>query len=114
LAKKESRVEACMRLESEGKTVEEIAAELGLSERNVKSYLWRGHHPEEFKAMLKRYYEKRKAKAEKKVEPEKKAKGKVKKKVEEPAAAEEPEAESTTEEKDVTKQKVKPLNPWAK
>lgn len=122
MAKKETRIEACMRLEAEGKTVEQIAAELKIKERNVKAYLWRGHHPEEFKAMLEKYYQKRKArKAEKKPKAAKKKKPAAKKPKKAEAeeiveeAAEEPEAvESTTEEKNVENQSTAPVNPWAK
>ena len=45
-----------------------IAKRLGVSSRTVRGYIWRAQNPEKFKAMLERYYAKRKARlaAEKK------------------------------------------------
>lgn len=60
--KKETQIKACLRLEAKGKTVEEIAQQLGIKKQLVRSYLWRGHNPAEFKKMLEKYYAKRKAK----------------------------------------------------
>ena len=52
-----------------------IAKTLGVSVRTVRGYIWRAQNPEKFKAMLDRYYAKRKARlaAEKKAKKENKA-----------------------------------------
>ncbi|NVM20567.1 MAG: hypothetical protein HWN68_02165 [Desulfobacterales bacterium] len=39
-----------------------VGPEFGISPRAVRSYVWRAEHPEEFKAMLKKYAAARKAK----------------------------------------------------
>ena len=51
---------------------ENIAEVLGISVRSARGYVWRAQNPEKFKAMLDRYYAKKRAKAEAK--KEKKAK----------------------------------------
>ena len=55
--------------------VSKIAKTLGVSARTVRGYIWRAQNPEKFKAMLERYYAKRKARlaAEKKAKKESKA-----------------------------------------
>lgn len=64
-------------LEAEGKLkpkeiYEKIAEALSISVRSARGYVWRAKNPEKFKAMLERYYAKKRAKAEAK--KEKKAK----------------------------------------
>ena len=113
MVKKETRQEAVMRLLGEGKTIDEISQILGIKKQLVRSYKWRAENPEKFKAMLKRYFEKRKAKkaAEKKAKP-KKAKKKAKaKKAEKPAEAEEAAAEEPATEKPSLEESPPP-NPW--
>jgi len=53
-----------------------IAETLKISARAARSYVWRAEHPKEFKAMLDKYYAKRKARlaAEKKAAKTKKQK----------------------------------------
>lgn len=120
MSKKETRQEAVMRLLGEGKDIKQVAEEMGIKVQLARSYKWRAENPEKFKAMLKRYFEKRKTKKAakpkkaKKKKPEKPAK--TEETVEE-APVEEPEPEEpttgTAEEKDVTKQKgPRPINPW--
>jgi len=75
MAKKETKVQAVMKLLGEGKSIKEVAEALGISERIVRSYKWRGENPEAFKKMLDKYYAKRKARlAAAKAEKPKKAK----------------------------------------
>ena len=110
--KKETRQQAVMRLLGEGKDIKQVAEELGISVRLVRSYKWRAENPKKYKAMLKRYFEKRKAR----LAAEKKSKPKPKKKpseVEETVGEPETE-ESSAEEKDVTKQDNPVFNPRAK
>ena len=42
--------------------VKQLAKELKISERLVRSYLWRARNPEKFKACVDRYFEKKRAK----------------------------------------------------
>ena len=83
-----------MRLLGEGKDIKQVAKELGIKVQLARSYKWRAENPEKFKAMLKRYFEKRKAR----LAAEKKAKPKKPKKAEKPAEAEETIEEAPTEE----------------
>ncbi len=41
---------------------QKISEELKISERAARGYVWRAKNPEKFKALLTRYFEKRKAK----------------------------------------------------
>lgn len=116
--KKETRLEAVMRLLGDGKSIKEVAEELGIAERLVRSYKWRSENPEAFKKMLDKYYTKRKARlaAEKKAEKHKKTKKPRKLKAEE-AAAEDEETEATVENSPTEKhslEEVPPPNPWTK
>ena len=90
MSKKETRQEAVMRLLSEGKDIKQVAEELGIKVQLARSYKWRSENPEKYKAMLKRYFDKRKAR----LAAEKKAEKKLKKtRVLEPTA-EKTEAET--------------------
>lgn len=62
--KKIGKVAKVFKLHEEGKTVKEIAVKMKLSERVVRSYLWRSANPEKYKALLQRYFEKKKQKQE--------------------------------------------------
>lgn len=46
----------------EGKSVREISEEIGISERLVRSYLWRAGNPEKYKALLAKCFAKKKRK----------------------------------------------------
>ena len=90
--KKETRQEAVMRLLGEGKDIKQVAEELGIKVQLARSYKWRAENPEKFKAMLKRYFDKRKAKKAAKPKKKKKAKKAEKPAEAESAPAEEPKA----------------------
>ena len=61
--KKEGRIEKVYRLHQEGTSIKEIAEKMKLNERIIRAYIWRAKNPEKYKALLKRYFEKRKQKA---------------------------------------------------
>lgn len=79
--KKEGRIAKVYRLSQEGVSVKEIAEKMKLSERIVRAYIWRMKNPEKYKALVKRYFEKKREKEktaneaiDKPVEAEKKEK----------------------------------------
>ena len=115
MSKKETRQQAVMRLLGEGKDIKQVAEEMGIKVQLARSYKWRAENPEKYKTMLKRYFEKRKARlaAEKKSKPKKEKKAKVKqaKKAEKPAEAKEAPAEEPTTEKRSLEESPPP-NPW--
>jgi hypothetical protein len=81
--KKEGKIAKVYRLSQEGVSVKEIAEKTKLNERLVRSYIWRMQNPQKYKALVDRYFEKKKGKevlatgAEAKpVKPEKKEKKK--------------------------------------
>jgi hypothetical protein len=59
--KKEGRIAKAYRLHQEGLKVKEIATKMKLNEWVVRAYIWRAENPEKYKALLKRYHEKKKA-----------------------------------------------------
>ena len=61
--KKEGRIEKVYRLYQGGASVKEITEKMKLSERVIRSYIWRKKNPEKYRELLKRYFEKRKQKA---------------------------------------------------
>jgi predicted transcriptional regulator len=60
--KKEGKIAKVYRLSQEGVNVKEIAEKTKLSERIVRAYIWRVKNPEKYKALVKRYFEKKKGK----------------------------------------------------
>jgi hypothetical protein len=60
--KKKGKIAQVYKLHQKGLGVKEIAEKMKLSERVVRSYLWRSANPEKYKELLKRYFEKRKQK----------------------------------------------------
>lgn len=60
-AKKKSKIDKVYNLHKKGLKVKEIANKMKLSERVVRSYIWRKKNPEKYKELLKRYFDKRKA-----------------------------------------------------
>jgi predicted transcriptional regulator len=67
--KKKGKVAEVYALHTKGVKVKEIAERMKLSERVVRSYIWRARNPEKFKALLARYQEKRKEKLKQKETP---------------------------------------------
>jgi hypothetical protein len=58
--KKKGKVQQVWEMRQKGKTVKDIAKKTGLSERIVRSYIWRAKNPEKYKALMERYYAKKK------------------------------------------------------
>jgi transposase len=59
--KKKGKIAQVYKMHQKGVSVAEIAAKTKLSERIVRSYIWRMKNPEKYKLLLKRYYDKKKA-----------------------------------------------------
>jgi hypothetical protein len=66
--RKKGKIKRAYEMHEKGATVKEISQKLGINERIVRSYLWRSANPEKFKALLARYYAKKKAQQVKKKE----------------------------------------------
>jgi len=60
--KKEGKIQQVWEMNQKGSSVKDIAKKTGLTEKVIRSYIWRKQNPEKFKALLKRYQEKRKKK----------------------------------------------------
>jgi predicted transcriptional regulator len=58
--KKKGKVAEVYALHQKGVKVKEIAEKMKISERIVRSYIWRAKNPEKYKKLLERYYEKKK------------------------------------------------------
>jgi hypothetical protein len=63
-SKKKGKIVQVYKLHQKGQSVKEIAEKMKLSERVVRSYLWRSANPEKYKALLERYFTKKKQKQE--------------------------------------------------
>ena len=112
--KKETRQQAVMRLLGEGKAIKQVAEELGIKVQLARSYKWRAENPEKYKAMLKRYFDKRNAK--KAAEAKKAAKTKKRKKAKDKKAKKPAKTEDATAEEPATEkpslEENPPPNPW--
>ncbi len=62
--KKLGKVARVAKFFKEGLSAKEVAEKTGLSQRVVRSYKWRAENPEKYKALLQRYFEKRRQKNE--------------------------------------------------
>jgi ribosomal protein S6 len=62
--KKKSKIAQVYKMHQKGAGVKEIAEKMKLSERVVRSYIWRAKNPEKYKALLQRYFEKKRQKKE--------------------------------------------------
>ena len=62
--KKKGKVAQVYKLHQKGASVKEIAEKMNLSDKIVRSYVWRMKNPEKYKALLQRYFAKRKLKKE--------------------------------------------------
>lgn len=69
--KKQGKIAEVYALHQKGVSVKEIAKKKKLSEQVVRSYIWRAKNPEKYKALLKRYFEKKKTKGSSKQTEEK-------------------------------------------
>jgi DNA-binding NarL/FixJ family response regulator len=62
--KKKSKIQRVYEMRKEGMDVKQISEKMKLSERVIRSYIWRMKNPEAYKALLHRYFEKRRQKKE--------------------------------------------------
>ena len=62
--KKKGKIAKVYGLHQKGLSVKEIAEKMKLKESLVRSYIWRMKNPEKYKALLKRYFERRRQKKE--------------------------------------------------
>ena len=60
--KKKGKIEQVVALHKKGTSIKDISEKMGISEKVVRSYLWRGQNPTKYKDLLARYYTKRKQK----------------------------------------------------
>ena len=60
--KRKGKIAKVYKLHLKGKSVKEIGEEMKLSERVVKAYLWRCANPQKYRALLQRYYSKKRQK----------------------------------------------------
>ena len=62
--KKKGKIAEVFRLHQKGVSVKDIAEKMKLKESVVRAYIWRMKNPEKYKELVKRWYDKKKAKAE--------------------------------------------------
>ena len=62
--KKKGKIARVYRLHQQGVSVKEIAEKMKLKESVVRAYIWRMKNPEKYKKLVKRWYDKKKAKTE--------------------------------------------------
>lgn len=62
--KKKGKIAEVFRLFKKGYNAKQISEKLGIDQRLVRSYIWRAKNPEKYKALLKRYFEKKRQKKE--------------------------------------------------
>ena len=62
--KKKGKIAKVYRLHQKGLSVKEIAEKMKLKESLVRSYIWRMKNPEKYKALVKRYFERKRQKKE--------------------------------------------------
>jgi predicted transcriptional regulator len=60
--KKKGKIAQVYAMHQKGVSAKQIAKKMKLSEWVVRAYIWRAKNPEKYKALLKRYREKKKAK----------------------------------------------------
>jgi len=63
--KRKGKIAQVYELHQKGISAKEIAEKMKLSERTVRSYVWRVAHPEKYKALLQKYFAKKRQKQEK-------------------------------------------------
>lgn len=62
--KKKGKIAKVYELHKKGVSVKEIAEKTKLNERVVRAYIWRKENPEKYKALLNRYFSKKRQKQE--------------------------------------------------
>ena len=60
--KKKRKIAEVYRLHQKGVSVKDIAEKMKLKESVVRAYVWRMKNPEKYKELVKRWYDKKKAK----------------------------------------------------
>ena len=72
--KKKGKIAEVFRLHQKGVSVKDIAEKMKLKESVVRAYIWRTKNPEKYKELVKRWYDKKKAKSESEKSKEEEAK----------------------------------------
>jgi predicted transcriptional regulator len=62
--KKKGKIAQVYKMHQKGASAKEIAEKMKLSETIVRSYIWRAANPEKYKALLQRYFAKKRQKQE--------------------------------------------------
>lgn len=62
--KKKSKIVQAYALHQKGQSAKDIAEKMKLSERIVRAYIWRMKNPEKYKALVQRYFERKRQKQE--------------------------------------------------
>jgi len=62
--KRKGKIAKAYELHQKGVSIKEIAEKMKLSERIVRAYIWRKQNPEKYKALLSKYFAKRRQKQE--------------------------------------------------
>ena len=62
--KKKGKIAEVFRLHQEGVDVKDIAEKMKLKESVVRAYIWRTKNPEKYQKLVKRWYDKKRAKTE--------------------------------------------------
>jgi DNA-binding NarL/FixJ family response regulator len=60
--KKKGKIAEVFRLHQKGVSVKDIAEKMKLKESVVRAYIWRTKNPEKYQKLVKRWYDKKKAK----------------------------------------------------
>jgi DNA-binding NarL/FixJ family response regulator len=60
--KKKGKIAEVFRLHQKGVSVKDIAEKMKLKKSVVRAYIWRTKNPEKYKELVKRWYDKKKAK----------------------------------------------------
>ena len=64
MVKKKGKIAKVNKMFKDGLSIADIAKKTGLSQQVVRAYKWRVENPEKYKAMIRRYFARRKQKAE--------------------------------------------------
>lgn len=62
--KKKGKIARVAKMLKDGMSIQEVAEKMGLSQRVVRAYKWRAENVEKYKALLGRYYSKKKQRKE--------------------------------------------------
>jgi predicted transcriptional regulator len=62
--KKKGKIAQVYKLHQKGLSAKEIASKLKINERLVRAYIWRMKNPEKYKALLNKYFARRRQKEE--------------------------------------------------